>query len=332
MTPREALDTLYRLKSCSARANNRFPTRPHEATIRAMLSPALLPKAADVAPGAIFDALAALAHRRQGSARRRARRVPPPSRPHPEPRAARLRAGPDQRPAAARMLGKLVDGLISRAARPRTVEQLGEPQSLAVAATGGYGRGMLAPFSDVDLLFLTAEAPSAHTLRVVEYMLYFLWDLGLKVGHATRSIDQCLTEAAKDTTIRTALLDAPSYRRRGRAVRRLPRQLPRRLQGSRGRRLHRRQAGRTRGAPSPLRRQPFVVEPNVKEGRGGLRDLQTLYWIARYVFGTETMGAARRGRRRALDPAKRGTAAGRGNSSGPCASTCTTSPAAPRNG
>ena len=83
-----------------------------------------------------------------------------------------------------------------------------------MAATGGYGRGVLAPFSDIDLLFLTAEEPSPQTLRVVEYMLYFLWDLGLKVGHATRSIEDCLVEGAKDTTIRTALLDARLHCRR----------------------------------------------------------------------------------------------------------------------
>jgi [protein-PII] uridylyltransferase len=83
-----------------------------------------------------------------------------------------------------------------------------QPERLSVAATGGYGRGVLAPFSDIDLLFLTDEEPDAATLQAVEYMLYFLWDLGLKVGHATRSIEDCLTEGAKDTTIRTALLDA----------------------------------------------------------------------------------------------------------------------------
>ena len=79
---------------------------------------------------------------------------------------------------------------------------------MSVAATGGYGRGTLAPFSDIDLLFLTPHHPSAHTFAVVEFMLYFLWDLGLKVGHATRSIEDCLTEGAKDVTIRTSLLDA----------------------------------------------------------------------------------------------------------------------------
>ncbi|HTB47483.1 MAG TPA: nucleotidyltransferase domain-containing protein, partial [Acetobacteraceae bacterium] len=81
---------------------------------------------------------------------------------------------------AARLLGKLVDGVISALFDYATSDTgLGKPEQLSVAATGGYGRGVLAPFSDIDLLFLTAEEPAPETLRVVEYMLYFLWDLGL---------------------------------------------------------------------------------------------------------------------------------------------------------
>src|SRR5689334_13687665 len=110
---------------------------------------------------------------------------------------------------AARLLGKLTDGLISALYEHAIADTgLGEPEHLSVAGTGGYGRGVLAPFSDIDLLFLTTTEPSNQTLQVVEYMLYFLWDLGVKVGHATRSIEDCLIEGAKDTTIRTALLDA----------------------------------------------------------------------------------------------------------------------------
>ncbi len=73
--------------------------------------------------------------------------------------------------------------------------------ALSIAATGGYGRGVLAPFGDVDLLFLTAEQP-ARTLQVVDIMLYFLWDLELKVGHATRSIEDCRSEAPRTTIMR----------------------------------------------------------------------------------------------------------------------------------
>src|SRR5215469_7387724 len=192
---------------------------------------------------------------------------------------------------AARMLGKLIDGLITALYEHATSDTgLGEPEHLSVAGTGGYGRGVLAPFSDIDLLFLTASEPSQQTLQVVEYMLYFLWDLGVKVGHATRSIEDCLIEGAGDTTIRTALLDSrhvagdatlfAEFHARFRAACKeagvaeyiAAKQAERDLR-------HRRYGD-----------SPFVVEPNVKEGRGGLRDLQTLYWIARYVYDTQTMG------------------------------------------
>src|SRR5690348_2618846 len=84
---------------------------------------------------------------------------------------------------SARLLAALMDGLIGELFS-HAVRVMGEPERLTLAATGGYGRGTLAPFSDIDLLFLTPKQPSAHTEHVVEYMLYFLWDLGLKVGHA----------------------------------------------------------------------------------------------------------------------------------------------------
>ena len=199
---------------------------------------------------------------------------------------------------AARRLSGLMDELITQIFThaltirpPSTPSALTPPKldRLALAATGGYGRGTLAPFSDIDLLFLTEVEPDQRTLQVVEYMLYFLWDLGLKVGHATRSVAECLSEGAKDITIRTALLDG------------------RRVAGDAALfddfHTRFRAAGADRGAAEYItanqaerearhRRfgdSPFMVEPNVKEGVGGLRDMQTLYWIARYVYGTQTM-------------------------------------------
>ena len=81
-------------------------------------------------------------------------------------------------------------------------------EQLAIVATGGYGRGELAPYSDIDLLFLVPYKRTPHTEQIVEYMLYLLWDMGLKVGHATRSIDDCMRQAEADLTIRTSLLEA----------------------------------------------------------------------------------------------------------------------------
>src|SRR4029078_6438123 len=81
-------------------------------------------------------------------------------------------------------------------------------ERMAVVAQGGYGRGLLAPGSDIDLLFLLPYKQTAWGESVAEYMLYLLWDLGFKVGHATRNIDQCVRLSHSDMTIRTALLDA----------------------------------------------------------------------------------------------------------------------------
>ncbi len=81
-------------------------------------------------------------------------------------------------------------------------------EKLAVVATGGYGRGLLAPGSDVDLLFVRPFKQTAWGESVIEFILYMLWDLGLKVGHATRSLGECVRLSKQDVTIRTALLEA----------------------------------------------------------------------------------------------------------------------------
>ncbi|HYZ60897.1 MAG TPA: [protein-PII] uridylyltransferase, partial [Acetobacteraceae bacterium] len=192
--------------------------------------------------------------------------------------------------AAGRLLGSLTDGVIAALHDCALGQHLGPQEKLAVVATGGYGRGVLAPFSDIDLLFITRDEPSAGTLATVEFMLYFLWDLGLKVGHATRSVDECLADAARDLVIRTSMIDArlltgdaglfESFNTRFLAAFR---------QDGVGAFLAAKQAERD-ARHRRFGDSPFLVEPNIKEGRGGLRDLQTLYWMTRYVFGTQVMG------------------------------------------
>ena len=257
-----------------------------------MLSPSALPKAPEAAAAILSDSLSALVSERGsvprdaalGAFRRHLARIQ-----------NYVRNAFEQEQLtglqSARLLGKLVDGVIAALYDHATTDTgFGEPEHLAVAATGGYGRGVLAPFSDIDLLFLIADEPSEDVRQVIEYMLYFLWDLGLKVGHATRSIEDCLVEGAKDTTIRTALLDARylagdnalfvdfHQRFRGACKDAGVEEYVAQKQAERAAR-HRRYGD-----------SPFMVEPNVKEGRGGLRDVQTLYWIARYVYDTQTMG------------------------------------------
>src|SRR5436190_15303105 len=83
-----------------------------------------------------------------------------------------------------------------------------EGERLALMAVGGYGRGTLAPFSDIDLLFVRPYKQTAHAESVIEYMLYALWDLGFKVGHASRTIEESIKLSREDFTIRTSILEA----------------------------------------------------------------------------------------------------------------------------
>src|SRR5262249_2883295 len=157
-------------------------------------------------------------------------------------------------------------------------------ERMAVVATGGYGRGLMAPESDIDLLFILPYKQTAWGEQVAEAILYCLWDMGLKVGHATRSVDESIRQARGDMTIRTAILemrfltgDRPLY---DELVDRFDREV---VQGTAAefvtaklaeREERHRRAGQSR----------YLVEPNVKDGKGGLRDLHTLFWIAKYVY------------------------------------------------
>jgi [protein-PII] uridylyltransferase len=175
-------------------------------------------------------------------------------------------------------LHRVIERELFRASNPTAGELL------AICAVGGYGRGELAPHSDLDLLFLLPYKLTPHTEQVVEFLLYVLWDCGLKVGHATRSIDESMRQALADITIRTALLEArlivgdqmlfQSLQQRfaaeiieGSAIAFVDAKL-----AERDHRHHR------------LGDSRYVLEPNIKEGKGGLRDLHGLLWIAKYLF------------------------------------------------
>src|SRR5262249_25636194 len=146
-----------------------------------------------------------------------------------------------------------------------------EGERIALMAVGGYGRGELAPYSDLDLLFLRAYKPTPFLESVTEYMLYMLWDLGLKVGHASRNIDESLKLARGDHTIQTALLDARLIA--GDAT--LAKTLQARFRKEVAQRDHaafivaklkERDERHLRSGASR-----YMVEPNIKEGKGGLR-------------------------------------------------------------
>ncbi len=156
-------------------------------------------------------------------------------------------------------------------------------ERLSVIAVGGYGRGEMAPHSDVDIAFLTPGKQTAWCEQVIEAMLYFLWDLGLKVGQSSRSLDETMRMAKSDLTIRTALLesryvwgDQPLF---DEAMARFQREV---VAGTE-RDYVSDKLGERNERHKRLGDSRYVVEPNVKEGKGGLRDLHTLYWIGKYL-------------------------------------------------
>ena len=156
--------------------------------------------------------------------------------------------------------------------------EVGLPGSLALAAVGGYGRGELFPYSDVDLLVLLPNEPDAELKNKLETLIGSFWDAGLETGHAVRTIAECVSESAKDITVQTSLLEA------------------RWLAGSRSLFAAFTSAMREQLDPQAFfqskrleqeqrhgkyQESPYSLEPNLKEAPGGLRDLQAILWISR---------------------------------------------------
>ncbi|MDX3898995.1 MAG: [protein-PII] uridylyltransferase [Sphingobium sp.] len=162
-------------------------------------------------------------------------------------------------------------------------------ERVVLIAVGGYGRGEMAPHSDVDIGFITPWKPTGWTEQVIESMLYSLWDLGLKVGHSSRSIDETMRMAKSDLTVRTALLEA-RYIWGDRALyEETAARFDAEIQRDNARafvtdKLAEREARHKRMGDSR-----YVVEPNVKEGKGGLRDLHTLFWIGKFVHRVKSI-------------------------------------------
>lgn len=155
---------------------------------------------------------------------------------------------------------------------------------VAITAVGGYGRGTLAPGSDIDLLFLLPTKNTDEMRKAVEFLLYVLWDLGFKVGHATRTVEECIALSKQDMTIRTAILETRFICGKASLAAELQARFDAELVSHGAeefiaaklaeRDQRHQKAGDTR----------YLVEPNVKEGKGGLRDIQTLFWIAKYHY------------------------------------------------
>jgi [protein-PII] uridylyltransferase len=158
-----------------------------------------------------------------------------------------------------------------------------EGERLCLIGVGGYGRGEMAPFSDVDLLFLIPYKATAWSESVIESMLYMLWDLKLKVGHATRTIQECVRLGGEDFTIQTALLEHRFITGDAALEAELVQALESQLFSGNGHDFIEAKL-EERDHRHEKQGQRYVVEPNVKEAKGGLRDLHSLFWIAKFIY------------------------------------------------
>jgi len=158
-------------------------------------------------------------------------------------------------------------------------------ERLSILAIGGYGRGELAPLSDIDLLFLLPYKQTPYGEQLVEFMLYALWDLGIKVGHAVRSIDENLKQAKADMTIRTSLLDARWVWGDQEMAEEFQARFKKEIKRGTAEEFVQAKLAERSARHEKLGDSRYRLEPNVKEDKGALRDLHSLYWIAKYLYG-----------------------------------------------
>ncbi|RWD85589.1 [protein-PII] uridylyltransferase [Mesorhizobium sp.] len=195
--------------------------------------------------------------------------------------------------ACAERLSHLMDELIQAlydfaAGHVYRVKNRSAAERMAVVAVGGYGRGTLAPGSDIDLLFLLPYKQTPWGEQIVEYMLYMLWDMGLKVGHATRNIEECLRLSRTDITIRTSILEARFLWGERKLYDELLTRFDHEVVRTTGPEYVQAKLAERDERHAKAGESRYLVEPNVKDGKGGLRDLQTLFWIGKYFYRVRT--------------------------------------------
>src|SRR5579863_5012909 len=158
------------------------------------------------------------------------------------------------------------------------------PASLALLAVGGYGRGELAPYSDVDILVLLPEEAPPHIEARIERFIGMAWDLGLELGSSVRTVAQCIEEASNDVTVRTSLLEA---RRIVGSTALFERFSARYQETLDPRAFFQAKVLEMRQRHAKFQDTPYSLEPNIKESPGGLRDLQLILWITQAAgFGS----------------------------------------------
>ena len=206
--------------------------------------------------------------------------------------AARLLATPSRGLDAANAGAFLVDQVL-RLLWDFTCERLyrltnrSAAERMTLIAVGGYGRGEMAPHSDIDIGFLTPWKQTGWSEQVIESMLYSLWDMGLKVGHSSRSLDEMVRQARADVTIRTALLEGRYVWGDETLYEEASRRFKAEIQADTARVFIAEKLAERDVRHRKMGDSRYVVEPNVKEGKGGLRDLHTLFWIGKYAYDVQ---------------------------------------------
>ncbi len=199
--------------------------------------------------------------------------------------ARRFRAG-EPVEALVRERARLVDSLVTRAWQ---LHAGAAGVALALVAVGGYGRGELLPCSDVDVMVLLPQAEEAAWTAPLERFLTFLWDIGLETGHSVRTIDDCQREALTDLSVATTLFEARLLAGPAALFEAMRRALaPDRLWSSRD--FFEAKLAEQAERHHRFHGTAYNLEPNVKQGPGGLRDIQTIAWVAKRHFQAETLG------------------------------------------
>jgi [protein-PII] uridylyltransferase len=152
------------------------------------------------------------------------------------------------------------------------------PPDCALVAVGGYGRGELFPYSDVDVLILLAAPPDSALKSKLEQIVQLFWDLGLEIGHSIRTVDECLTEAAADITVQTSLLEARLVTGNRKLFQLLRKKCDAAMDA---RAFFQAKTLELRQRHVKYEDTPYSLEPNCKESPGGLRDLQVILWVAK---------------------------------------------------
>ena len=162
-----------------------------------------------------------------------------------------------------------------------------ESKQLALVAVGGYGRGELHPGSDIDILILAEESAIGEQRESLERFLTLLWDLGLEIGQSVRTLDDCVTESLKNVTVVTNLMEARQLAGEPSLLAQMRERIsPDRLWSNRE--FFEAKKDEQKSRYHKYHETGYNLEPNVKEGSGGLRDLQTIAWVAKRYFGAST--------------------------------------------